>query len=106
MDVSRRLIVGFLFSGIVHDLGHLRCRAAPVTAASTAFFLVQSRRHLAGAIEVRATARPAVLAGRGWAFTMLVLVGPMFLLFHPPFVRTVVKCPFLVDWLTGSRADV
>ena len=34
----------------------------------------------------------------GWAFTMLVLLGPLWLLFHPPFVRGVVV-PFL-DYIT------
>jgi hypothetical protein len=33
----------------------------------------------------------------GWIFTLIVLVGPVFLLFHAPFVTNVIS-PF-VEWI-------
>ena len=95
------LVIGFLFSGIVHDLV-ISLPARGGYGGPTAFFLLQAAAIL---LERSKLGQRLGLAhgGRGWVFTMLVLVGPMFLLFHPPFVRTVVV-PY-VDWLTGA-ADV
>jgi hypothetical protein len=93
------LIVGFLFSGIVHDLV-ISLPARGGYGGPTAFFLLQ-----AGAIVAERSARGQRLGLarglRGWAFTMFVLLGPLFLLFHPPFVRAVVV-PFL-DWITQAQ---
>lgn len=92
------LALGFLFSGIVHDLV-ISLPARGGYGGPTLFFLLQ-----AAAIFVERSALGRRIGlGRGvlgWAFTMLVLVGPVMLLFHPPFVNGVVV-PFL-DWITQA----
>jgi hypothetical protein len=86
------LFVGFLFSGIVHDLV-ISLPAGAGYGGPTLYFLVQ-----AGAIFFEHSAfgkRLGLGRGvRGWLFAMFVLVGPMFLLFHLPFIRNVIV-PFL-----------
>jgi alginate O-acetyltransferase complex protein AlgI len=86
------LFVGFLFSGIVHDLV-ISLPAGGGYGGPTMFFLLQG-----GAIFVERSSfgkRLGLGQGvRGWAFAMLTLVGPLFLLFHPPFVHHVMT-PFL-----------
>jgi alginate O-acetyltransferase complex protein AlgI len=95
--VSVALIAGFLVSGIVHDLV-ISLPARGGYGRPTAYFLMQ-----AAAIFVersRLGQRFGLARGwRGWAFALLVLLAPVALLFHPPFVITVVA-PFL-DWLIG-----
>jgi alginate O-acetyltransferase complex protein AlgI len=92
------LAVGFLLSGMVHDLV-ISLPARGGWGGPTVFFLVQ-----AAAIFVERSTlgrRIGLMHGmRGWAFTMAVLVVPLPLLFHAPFVCNVVA-PF-VDWLTGG----
>ena len=94
------LFVGFLFSGIVHDLV-ISLPARGGYGGPTVFFLVQ-----AGAIFLERSTlgrRLGLARGlRGWAFAMLVLVGPICLLFHPSFVCGIVV-PF-VDWITQERS--
>jgi hypothetical protein len=89
------LVFGFLFSGIMHELV-ISLPAHGGWGGPTAFFLLQ-----AAAILFERSAvgqRLGLMRGfRGWAFAMLVLVGPLLLLFHPPFVYTIVV-PFL-DWI-------
>jgi len=86
------LLVGFLFSGIVHDLV-ISLPAGDGYGGPTVFFLIQG-----GAVFLERSAfgkRFGLGQGvRGWAFAIAMLVGPMFLLFHPPFVRNVIV-PFL-----------
>ena len=89
------LVLGFLFSGIMHELV-ISLPAQAGWGGPTTFFLLQ-----AAAILFERSAlgeRLGLMRGfRGWAFAMLVLVGPLLLLFHPPFVYTIVM-PFL-DWI-------
>jgi hypothetical protein len=82
----RGLAVGFLFSGVVHELV-ITVPAGGGYGLPTLYFAVQGLGIL---IEKRAKLRGA--AGR--AFAVLVLVAPAPLLFPPPFVRGVVL-PFL-----------
>jgi len=96
------LAIGFLFSGIVHDLV-ISLPARGGYGGPTIFFLVQA----AAIFFERSALGKRIGLGRGvigWAFTMVVLIGPVWLLFHPPFVRDVVV-PFL-DWIVwpASRA--
>lgn len=91
------LALGFLVSGTVHDLV-ISLPAGGGYGGPTAFFLIQ-----AGAIFLERSPigkRLGLGHGmRGWVFTMLVLVGPLGLLFHPAFVRTIVT-PFVSGaWL-------
>jgi alginate O-acetyltransferase complex protein AlgI len=86
------LAAGFLFSGAVHDLV-ISAPAGGGYGLPTLYFVVQGLGLLAE--RSRAGRRLRLDGGwRGRGFTALVVVGPAFGLFHPPFVRGVVL-PFL-----------
>lgn len=81
--------VGFVVSGVVHEL----VIAVPANGGyglPTLYFALQG----VGLLVERAYPKL-----RGRLFTMLVVAGPAFWLFHPPFVERVVV-PFL-DWLAN-----
>jgi hypothetical protein len=86
------LAIGFLVSGVVHDLV-ISLPAGGGYGGPTLFFVIQ-----AGAIFVERSAfgkSVGLSSGwRGWLFTMVVLAGPVMLLFHRPFVLDVVV-PFV-----------
>ncbi|MGE0609262.1 MAG: MBOAT family protein [Pirellulales bacterium] len=86
------LAAGFVFSGLVHDLV-ISLPAGGGYGGPTLFFLWQG-----GAIfaERSQTGRAIGLGRgwRGWTFTLLALLPPVCLLFHPPFVFNIVV-PFL-----------
>jgi hypothetical protein len=84
--------VGFLFSGVVHDLV-ISVPAGGGFGGPTVFFAIQG----AAVLAERSRLGRRLGLGSGWPgrlFTALVLVGPAPLLFHPPFVERVVV-PFL-----------
>ena len=83
---------GFLFSGLVHELV-ISVPAGGGYGGPTLFFTVQGLGIL---VERSRSGRGIGLAqdGRGWLFTMLVLVLPAAGLFHPPFVERIVV-PFM-----------
>jgi hypothetical protein len=86
------ILAGFVFSGLLHDLV-VSVPPGGGYGGPTLFFLVQG---LAIFFERSAAGRRLGL-GAGWRgrlFTAAVLVGPVYLLFHPPFVEGVVV-PFL-----------
>jgi hypothetical protein len=86
------LFAGFLFSGAVHDL----VISVPVRdgyGGPTLYFALQGAAMM---IEHSRFGRRFGL-GCGWpgrAFTMIVVIGPVFLLFHRPFVVGVI-IPFM-----------
>jgi hypothetical protein len=86
------LAIGFLASGIVHDLV-ISLPARGGWGGPTIYFVVQGLGLL---VERSRIGRSLGLARgwRGWLYAMLVLVAPAYWLFHPPFIRTVVL-PFL-----------
>ncbi|MCI0455493.1 MAG: membrane bound O-acyl transferase family-domain-containing protein [Gemmataceae bacterium] len=93
------LFVGFLFSGLVHDLV-ISVPAGAGYGLPTLFFLVQ----LGGIAVERSAAGRALGLGRGWrgwAFMAVVLLAPALALFHPPFLERVVL-PFMEA--LGARA--
>jgi hypothetical protein len=86
------VFAGFVFSGIVHD-AVISVPAGGGYGGPSLFFLLQALGILAE------RSRPGRSLGlgtgrRGWAFTMLLLVVPAPLLFHPPFVEGIVV-PFM-----------
>lgn len=91
------LLVGFAVSGLVHDLV-ISVPAGGGSGGPTAYFLIQA---VALFLERSALGQRIGLARGlfGWAFTMLVLLVPLPLLFHSVFVREVIV-PFL-DWTTS-----
>jgi hypothetical protein len=86
------LFVGFVFSGIVHDMV-ISLPARGGYGGPTVFFLLQA----AAMFVERSALGQRIGLGRGVRgrlFAMLMLAGPMPLLFHPPFLFQVVV-PFL-----------
>lgn len=86
------LFAGFLFSGAIHDLV-ISVPAKGGYGGPTAFFAIQGAAII---FERSAFGRRMGLGrgGLGRAFTFLVLVAPIFLLFNRPFVVRVIV-PFM-----------
>jgi alginate O-acetyltransferase complex protein AlgI len=86
------LVVGFIISGIIHDLV-ISVPAGGGYGGPTAFFMIQP----AAILIERSSAGRSVGLGRGWCgwlFTALILLLPARLLFHDPFVTRIVL-PFM-----------
>ena len=92
LGIAGAALLAFLVSGLVHEL----VISLPANAGyglPSAYFLVQGlgvlteRSFLGKWLGLRARVR-------GWLFTMMVVAGPAFWLFHPPFVRGVIL-PFM-----------
>jgi hypothetical protein len=95
----RALAIGFLFSGVVHDLV-ISVPARGGFGGPTLFFIIQA----AGLFVERSAAGKAIGLGRGWRgwlFTALVLIAPAPMLFHTPFIRQIVL-PFMAALGAGG----
>ena len=94
------LALGFLASGLVHDLV-ISVPAGAGYGLPTLYFLLQGGAIL---IERSRIGRRMGLSrgGRGRVFAALVVLGPAGMLFHPPFVQDVVV-PFLEA--LGARGE-
>src|SRR5262249_39734016 len=85
---SGALFAIFAVSGILHDLV-ISLPAGAGGGLPTGYFLVQGL----GALAERSPAGRGLGLGsgsRGRLFTAVVVAGPLFWLFHPPFVRRVI----------------
>lgn len=92
LGIAWATLIGFLFSGLVHELV-ISLPAGAGYGGPTLFFLIQS---IALLIE-RAPFGRAMGLGRGWRgqlFTLLVVALPARALFHPPFIREIIL-PFM-----------
>jgi alginate O-acetyltransferase complex protein AlgI len=80
--------LAFGVSGLIHELV-ISLPAGAGYGLPTAYFVFQ-------ALAITVQRQSAALRGTvsGWLFTLLVVAGPAYWLFHPPFVRAVVV-PFL-----------
>ncbi len=88
----RAVVAGFIFSGIVHDLV-ISVPAGGGYGWPTLFFAIQAAAMFAE--RSRTGIRLGLSGGmRGRIFTWLVLILPVYGLFHPPFVRNIIV-PFL-----------
>ncbi len=86
------VFAGFVVSGLVHDLV-ISVPAGGGYGLPTLFFLVQGCAVFGERLPIaRRAGLGRGLAGR--AFTLFVLLGPLVILFHPPFNREVIL-PFL-----------
>jgi alginate O-acetyltransferase complex protein AlgI len=85
-------LVAFGVSGLIHELV-ISLPAGAGFGLPTAYFLVQGLGVLA---EHSSVGRRLGLGTGipGWLFTMIIVAGPAYWLFHPPFVRHVIL-PFL-----------
>jgi hypothetical protein len=86
------IAVGFVFSGVVHDLV-ISLPAGGGYGGPTLFFVLQAVGMLVERSPLGASIGLA-RGARGWMFTMLFLVLPAPALFHPPFVHRIVL-PFM-----------
>jgi hypothetical protein len=85
-------LIAFAVSGLIHELV-ISLPAGAGFGLPTAYFLVQGL----GVWAERSPAGKRLQLGHGiagWAFTMIVVAGPVYWLFHPPFVRQVIV-PFM-----------
>jgi hypothetical protein len=86
------VLAGFVVSGVVHDVV-ISWPAGGGYGGPTVYFMAQA----VGLLGERTVAGRRLGLGRGWrgrGFTMVVLVAPLPLLFHVPFVTRVVV-PFM-----------
>jgi hypothetical protein len=86
------LVLSFVISGIIHDVV-ISLPAGGGYGGPTAFFAIQP----AGILMERSSLGRAVglgLGWRGWLFTAAVLLLPVRLLFHDPFIHKIVV-PFM-----------
>jgi alginate O-acetyltransferase complex protein AlgI len=85
-------LIAFAVSGLIHELV-ISLPAGAGFGLPTAYFLFQGL----GVLVERSPAGKRLRLGGGipgWGFTMLIVAGPAFWLFHPPFVRQVIV-PFM-----------
>lgn len=91
LSARSAVLVSFLFSGLIHELA-ISVPAGAGYGGPTLFFVVQG---IAILFERSRTGRALLsTSARRRLFTWIVLVAPFPVLFHPPFVTTVVV-PFL-----------
>jgi alginate O-acetyltransferase complex protein AlgI len=92
LGMAGATLLAFLVSGLIHELV-ISLPAGAGFGLPSGYFLLQGLAVLAerSAVGQRIELRTGV---RGWIFTMIVVAGPAFWLFHPPFVSRVIV-PFL-----------
>ena len=81
-------LIAFAVSGLIHELV-ISLPAGAGFGLPTGYFVLQ-------ALAILSQRKWAALRGdiSGWLFTMIVVTGPAYWLFHPPFVRNVIL-PFM-----------
>lgn len=92
LGIAGATLLAFLVSGLIHELV-ISLPAGAGFGLPSGYFLLQGL----GVLTERSAAgqRLGLRTGiRGWIFTMIVVAGPAFWLFHPPFVSKVIL-PFM-----------
>ncbi|MEO2013026.1 MAG: MBOAT family protein [Fuerstiella sp.] len=93
------VVAGYSFSGIIHEIA-ISAPAGAGFGLPTLYFMLQGT----GIILERAAVKSgfALTSGvRGWVWTAAITAPGALLLFHPPFIRTVVLP--LVDFIASIR---
>ena len=91
-NVFAATLIAFAVSGLIHELV-ISLPAGAGFGLPAAYFLFQG----VGVLAERSPAGKRLGLGNGiagWVFTMIVVAGPAYWLFHPPFVRQVIL-PFM-----------
>jgi len=91
------VLAGFLFSGIVHDLA-ISVPAGGGYGWPTLYFVLQA----IGLLLERHLKKAGVFSDRRWVnriWTAIWVAGPVFILFHQPFVLNVIVP--IVEWFSG-----
>jgi predicted DCC family thiol-disulfide oxidoreductase YuxK len=91
-SVFAATLIAFAVSGLIHELV-ISLPAGAGFGLPTAYFIIQGL----GVLAERGPAGKRLRLGSGitgWVFTMIVVAGPAYWLFHPPFVRQVIL-PFM-----------
>lgn len=85
---SVAVLVGYAFSGLVHELA-ISVPARAGYGLPTLYFVIQGGAMLLERVVEKRSFR--ITSGiRGWVWTAMVTVPAAFILFHPPFVRSIV----------------
>jgi predicted DCC family thiol-disulfide oxidoreductase YuxK len=88
VGASAGALLVFLLSGVIHELV-ISLPAHGGYGLPTGYFVVQGLG-IAGERSPRGRRLGLGRGWRGWLFTMLVVAGPAYWLFHPPFVHRVI----------------
>jgi hypothetical protein len=92
LGIAGATLLAFFVSGLIHELV-ISLPAGAGFGLPSGYFLFQGL----GVLTERSAVAERLGLGsglRGWIFTMVVVAGPAFWLFHPPFVREVIL-PFM-----------
>jgi predicted DCC family thiol-disulfide oxidoreductase YuxK len=92
LGIAGATLLAFLVSGLIHELV-ISLPAGAGFGLPSSYFLLQGL----GVLTERSAAGQQIglrTGIRGWIFTMIVVAGPAFWLFHPPFVSKVIL-PFM-----------
>ena len=87
-SVTAATLIAFAVSGLIHELV-ISLPAGAGFGLPTGYFILQG-------LAILTQRKWAALRGdiSGWLFTMIVVAGPAYWLFHPPFVQNVIL-PFM-----------
>ncbi|MDJ0975190.1 MAG: MBOAT family protein [Planctomycetota bacterium] len=96
VGVGVAMLLVFLGSGLMHEVV-ISLPAGGGFGLPTLYFVLQAGLMALERSQVGKRALAAVGPVGGWAWAFVLILGPAYLLFHPPFLETVVL-PGLASW--------